>query len=34
LIVEHGDFVFTKTNPLLVVAAAGVIGYFGIVLTQ
>ena len=24
-------FVFTKTNPLIVVAAAGVIGYFGIV---
>jgi chromate transporter len=24
-------FVFTKTNPLLVVGAAGVIGYFGII---
>jgi chromate transporter len=24
-------FVFTKTNPLIVVAAAGVLGYFGIV---
>jgi chromate transporter len=24
-------FVFTKTNPLIVVAAAGVIGYFGVV---
>ncbi len=24
-------FVFTKTNPLFVVVAAGVIGYFGIV---
>jgi chromate transporter len=24
-------FVFTKINPLVIVAAAGVIGYFGIV---
>jgi chromate transporter len=24
-------FIFTKTNPLIVVAAAGVIGYFGVV---
>ena len=24
-------FVFTKTNPLIVVVAAGVIGYFGVV---
>jgi chromate transporter len=24
-------FVFTKTNPLIIVAAAGVIGYFGVV---
>ena len=24
-------FVFTKTNPLIVVAAAGLIGYFGVV---
>ena len=24
-------FVFTKTNPLIVVGAAGVIGYFGVV---
>jgi chromate transporter len=26
-----GIFVFTKTNPLIVVGAAGVIGYFGVV---
>jgi hypothetical protein len=31
LVVEPDDFVFTKTNPLLVVVTAGVIGYFGIV---
>jgi chromate transporter len=24
-------FIFSKTNPLIVVAAAGVLGYFGIV---
>jgi chromate transporter len=24
-------FVFTKTNPVIIVAAAGVIGYFGVV---
>jgi chromate transporter len=27
-------FVFTKTNPLIVVGAAGVIGYFGVVKTR
>jgi len=29
--VNMAIFTFTKTNPLIVVAAAGVIGYFGVV---